>query len=278
MEKAALETEPGVLVPLITLRKSSGENLKPIVLCLAQGGKADFLSQRSEELAELLAGGAAVCLMDLRGTGETTVSGGRGRSSRSTALSATELMLGQPLLGSRLRDLRSALAYVKQRPGLDPRRIAVYGDSFTPSNSRGVNLAVPLGVEEMPNQSEPLGGLLSLLVALFEDDVKCIYASGGLLSFSSVLASPFCYLPFDVVVPGSVEAGDLQSLVTALAPLAIMLEGLVDGQNRLVEDKMVQEVYAPAFDAYKSHARRLVVIQQVSKPRAKVEWLLKALE
>jgi hypothetical protein len=56
------------------------------------------------------------------------------------------------------------------------------------------------------------------------------------------------------------------------------LEGLVDGQNRLVEDKMVQEVYAPAFDAYKSHARRLVVNQQVSKPRAKVEWLLKALE
>jgi hypothetical protein len=262
----------------MTLGVSAGGNLKPIVLCVAQEGKAAFLRKRSEELEGLLSGGAAVCLMDLRGTGETAVPGGRGRTSPSTALSATELMLGQPLLGSRLRDLRTVLGYLKQRPGLDPQRIVVYGDSFAASNPREVNLAVPLGIDEMPNQSEPLGGLLSLLLALFEDDVRGVYASRGLLSYSSVLASPFCYLPFDVVVPGAIEAGDLRALVAALAPRAIMLEGLVDGQNRFAEENVAREVYAPAFDAYESHAHRFVFNQMVSQPQEKVNWLLKALE
>jgi len=278
LEKAALEIEPGILVPLVTLGTSLGDSAQPMVLCVAQGGKGDFLSKRSEELAELLAGGAAVCLMDLRGTGETALAGGRGRSSRSTAISATELMLGQPLLGSRLRDLRTVVAYLKQRPGLDPQRIAVYGDSFAASNPRDVDLAVPLGIDEIPKQSEPLGGFLSLLLALFEDDVKCIYASGGLLSFSSVLTSPFSYLPFDVVVPGVVEAGDLQILLAALAPLPVMLEGMVDGQNRLAEEGMAHDVFAMAFDSYKRHAQRFVVNQKVSESEAKVEWLLNALK
>ncbi len=278
MEKAALEVEPGILVPLITLGSSGGGAPQPIVLCLAQEGKDSFLKERAEELAGLLAGGAAVCLMDLRGTGETAVSGGRGRTSRNTSISATELMLGQTLVGSRLRDLRSVLGYLKQRPELDPKRIGVYGDSFAASNPADASLVVPLGTEATPSQSEPLGGLLSLLMALFEDDVKGVYVSGGLLSYFSVLESPFCYLPYDVVIPGAIAAGDLQLLTAALAPRAVMLEGLVDGQNRRVEESIAKHAYAPAFDAYRSHPQQLTLNQEVSQPGVKVDWLLNALE
>ena len=42
--------------------------------------------------------------------------------------------------------------------------------------------------------------------------------------YSSVLRSPFCYLPFDVAIPGAIEGGDLQLLAGALAPSAVMLE------------------------------------------------------
>jgi dienelactone hydrolase len=276
-ERAAIEVEPGIRVPLITLGSSGSGTPQPIVLCIAQAGKDTFLKQRSDELAGLLAGGAAICLMDLRGTGETAVLGGRGRTSRITSISATELMLGDTLVGGRLRDVRTVLAYLKQRPGLDSRRIAVYGDSFADSNALDANLAVPLGLETMPKQSEPLGGLLSLLLTLFEDDVRAVYVSRGLVSYSSILNSPFCYLPFDVVVPGAIEAGDLPLLAAALTPRAVMLEGLVDGENRLVPEDMAREIYAPAIEAYKNHERLFVINPKVSQPEVKVDWLLHAL-
>jgi hypothetical protein len=57
-----------------------------------------------------------------------------------------------------------------------------------------------------------------------------------------------------------------------------MLEGLVNGQNQLTEKEAAREAYAPAFDAYKSHAQRFVVKQTRSQPRAKVHWLLNTLE
>ncbi len=276
-EKVGLEVEPGILVPLITLGTSRGEGRRPIVLGVAQGGKGRFLKERSEELAGLLAGGVVVCLMDLRGTGETAVAGGRGRSSRGTSIAASELMLGQTLVGSRLRDLRSVLAYLRRSPELDAERIAVLGDSFTTSNPADANLVVPLGVEATPGVCEPLGGLLSLLVALFEEDVKVVYSSGGILSYACVLASPFCYVPYDVVVPGATGAGDLQLLAGVLAPRAIMLEGLVDGQNRRVEQSAAEKVYAPAFEAYRSNPAQFVLNEPVSRPEVKIAWILDAL-
>ena len=54
----------------------------------------------------------------------------------------------------------------------------------------------------MPDQAEPLGGLLALLGGLFEDDVRAVAVRGGLVSYASLLDSPFFYVPHDAVVPG----------------------------------------------------------------------------
>ena len=92
----------------------------PLVVAVAQQGKQAFFRQRSDVLAALLRGGAAVCLPDLRGTGETRPAGDRRgppaglfttveRTSEGTLLACGELMLGQTLLGTRLQDLRSVL-------------------------------------------------------------------------------------------------------------------------------------------------------------------------
>src|SRR5262249_33191361 len=144
--------------------------------------------------------------------------GARGRSSASTSQSASELMLGQTLLGARLRDLRSVRRYLSGRTDLDPLRVALWGDSFAPVNSHESNLAVPLDANRLPDPAEPLGGLLSLLSALFDEDIRAVYARGGLASFRSLLDSPFCYVPHDAIIPGALTAGDMNDVAAALAP------------------------------------------------------------
>jgi hypothetical protein len=247
-----LEVEPSIAVPLLMLipEHAPGARL-PVAVAVAQHGKGAFLKDRSSAIAELLQGGVAVCLPDLRGTGETKPAGdSRGRTGAGTALSASELMLGETLVGARLRDLRAVLRYLRSRPELDSARIGLWGDSFAPANADDRELAVPLDADRLPDQAEPLGGLLALFGALFEDDVRAVCARGGLTGYDALLRSPFCYVTHDVVVPGALTAGDLCDVAAALAPRPLRLVGLVDGLNRRVPADRLAGVYAPARAAY----------------------------
>ena len=139
-------------------------------------------------------------------------------------------MVGEPLLGARLRDLRSVLRYLRE--DLGAKRIALWGDSFAPVNGPDVRIDVPFDADKQPAQAEPLGDLLVLLAGLFEPDLKAIYGRGGLSRYQTVFQSPFVYLPHDAIIPGAMTAGDLDDIVAALAPRPVRLEGLVDAQNR----------------------------------------------
>ena len=231
VERIALEVGRGVVVPVLLLVPPPGRgHVRPWCWGSAQEGKQAFLDQRSEPIAEWLGGGAAVCLVDVRGTGETRPrDGSRRHNGASAALSEAEWMLGQTLVGSRLRDVRSVLRYLRTRADLDAGRVALWGDSFAPANPEGRDLAVPLDADPFPHQAEPLGGLLALFAALFEDGVRAVYVRGGLTGFESLLQSPFFYVPHDALIPGALTAGDLCDVAAALAPRPLRMEGLVDG-------------------------------------------------
>lgn len=279
IERLALEVEPDIVVPLVLLIPPSKSGKRPpVVLGLAQDGKEGFLKHRSEAIAELLAGGAAVCLLDVRGTGETRPAGdSRRHTGSSTALSATEALLGQTLLGSRLRDVRSTLRYLRGRGDLDPRRLALWGDSFAPANPRDRNLAVPLEVDPFPAVAEPLGGLLALFGALFENDVRAVSIRGGLAGYDTLLHSPFCYVPHDALVPGALTAGDLSDVAAVLAPTALRLDNLVDGLNREVPAETVARIYVVARRAYRSGKAedRLLVAGKERQAELPGNWLLR---
>jgi cephalosporin-C deacetylase-like acetyl esterase len=280
VERIALEFEPRIVVPLVLLipERPAGTRL-PVVIAFAQHGKQAFLKERSAPIAELLRGGLAVCLPDLRGTGETRPAGdSRGRQSAATSLSASELMLGQTLLGERLRDLRSVMQYLATRAELDPGRVGLWGDSFAPVNAPNRNLAVPLDADRLPDQSEPLGTTLALLAALFEDNVQAVYARGGLTGFASLLDSPFLYVPHDAVVPGALTIGDLCDVAAALAPRPLRLAGLVDGGNRRVSAERLNKDLAPTRAGYESaKAIDRLVIDASRDPAEAARWLLSQL-
>lgn len=281
MERLLLELEPPVVVPaLLLLPPRKGDAKLPVVVGFSQQGKQEFLKQRSELIAELLQNGVAVCLLDVRGTGETRPGDGRGRGSSATSLSATELMVGQTLLGSRVRDLRSLLMLLRKREEIDPARLALWGDSFAPANAADRNLAVPLDAEKLPEQAEPLGGLLALLGALFEDQVKAVYARGGLSSYQTALQNQFLYLPHDIVIPGALTAGDLTDVAAAVAPRPLRLEGLVDAQNRKVPVDAATKAYDFARASYRAAttAERLEIVSDEAKPSVTAQWLLTQLK
>jgi dienelactone hydrolase len=274
-ERLLLEPEPGILIPALLLRPPSRPGRRPpVVVAVAQAGKQAFLKERAETVAALLDGGAAVCLPDLRGTGETRPGSSRRYNSSATTLSAGELLLGQTLLGSRLRDLRSLLRYLRTRDDLDGRRLALWSDSFAPVNAPDRRVEVPPDVEKQPDQAEPLGGLLALLGAQFEDDVRAVTARGGLVSYESLLQGQFLYVPHDALVPGALTAGDLADVAAALAPRPLRLEALVDGVNRRASAETLNEAYAAAQTAYRvaGVAKRLRL--EPTPNEAVAKWLL----
>lgn len=279
VERIALEVEPGIVVPLVLFTPSTaGRNRLPVVVAISQAGKSEFLSHRSDGIAELLAGGAAICLPDLRGTGETRPEGeSRGRSGASTSISSSEFMLGQTLVGSRLRDLRSVLRYLRTRPELDASRIALWGDSFATPNPDDRRLDVPLDADNLPGLAEPLGGLLALLGSLFEDDSHAVYIRGGLLGFQSLLDSPFCYVPHDSIVPGALTAGDVCDVAAALAPRPLRLDGLVNGVNRLASPAALGKTFEVARDAYRAvdASDRLYLADGTASSDSPAAWILK---
>ncbi|MDA1013361.1 MAG: hypothetical protein O3A00_02785 [Planctomycetota bacterium] len=248
IERIQIATEPGIIVPVLLLHSKGGS--RRVVIGVAQSGKQHFLEQRSGQIAELLEAGTTVCLLDVRGTGETDPGDGRGRYSTITTLSSNELMLGQTLVAARLRDLRQVIRYLRGRDDVNPKRIVLWGDSFAPTNAADTNFAVPRRVDSRPHQSEPLGGLLVMLCALFDEQIEAVSVSGGLTGFRDVLASPYCYVPHDIVIPRVLTTGDLSDVAAAIAPRPLRLNGLVDGLNRRVADQPIRNTYERAVKAY----------------------------
>jgi hypothetical protein len=278
VERIVLQTEPDIIVPtLLLLPDRSSDRRPPVVVAVAQGGKAGFLQHRRGPIAGLLAGGVAVCLPDLRGLGETAPDGSRGPWGSMTAHSSTELMLGGTIVGAQLRDLRSVLRYLRTREDLDTQKVGLWGDSFVPTNPPETDFRVPRRVDGRARQPEPIGGLLALLGALFEDEVCAVCGRGGLSDFHSVLASQFVYIPHDVVIPGVLCIGDLCDVAAALAPRPLRLDELVDGYNRRRANATLQDLYRPAVESYRAmHASGNF---SFGKPEADpAQWLLEQVQ
>jgi len=149
-------------------------------------------------------------------------------------MAANELMLANTLLGAQLKDARTIFGYLSQRPDIDRRKIALWGDSFGAVNPRNMlfdKSANQPGGPEIP-QAEPLGSLLALLTALYEPDIRAVATRRGLPSFLSLLDDRFVCVPLDVIAPGILEVGDLPDIVTAIAPRPVLVQAAVDGRNR----------------------------------------------
>ena len=203
LARLALEVEPGIVVPFFLITPKDAKGKVPVVVMVAQGGKAGFLTERADALAAFLKAGVAVCLVDVRGTGETMAGASAGRGSSRTSISQTNLILGQTVLGSQLRDLRTVIHWLRAHDGIDGTKLAVWGDSFAKRNAEEANLRVPLDAADFPLIAEPGGEHLALFAALYEDGVRLIYTRGGLGGVLATLGGPYLYVPHEAIIPGN---------------------------------------------------------------------------
>jgi hypothetical protein len=72
-----------------------------------------------------------------------------------------------------------------------------------------------------------------MFAGLADENVKAIYARGGLSSYADAIKQPYLYLPHDVIVPGAAIGPSLESMRKALGKRAVFVD-TVDAQNRLV--------------------------------------------
>jgi dienelactone hydrolase len=261
VEGITIQVEPGITVPMLLFKPATKEKT-PVVVGLAEGGKETFLSVRSGDIERLLKSGVAVCLPDVRGTGETSPDFRRDPDGEEIMRAVDENMLGETLVGRRLKDVRTVLVYLRQRKDLDSARVALWGESLVPLNSSRIVLDELQHWQVGPQiqqQAEPLGGLLALLGALYEGNVRTIAVRGGLASYSSVLDDAFAYVPGDVIVPGLLETGDVADIAASLAPQAILFEDPVDGKNRALAELDMRSEFQPLYDAYRGAPADLVI-------------------
>ena len=128
------------------------------------------------------------------------------------------------------------LAYLEQRLDLGAKRLALWGESLMALNGALVRDELPwwqVG-PQIQHQGEPQGGLLAILGALYDPNVRAIAVRNGLANYSSILDDSFVYVPADITVPGFLEAGDIADVEAALAPKPMLLKDLIEGKNRLV--------------------------------------------
>ena len=76
-----------------------------------------------------------------------------------------------------------------------------------------------------------------------EPEVAAVYVRGGLSGYRSLLDSPFCFVPYDALIPGALTAGDLSDVAGVLANRSLRLEGLVDGFNRAMSPEAARKQY-----------------------------------
>ena len=225
----AIEIESGIVVPGLLLFPKNAKGKLPVVVMIAQGGKAGFLNQRGESIAAFLDAGFAVCLPDVRGTGETQPGTSASRGSSRTTISQTNLMLGQPVIGAQLRDVRAVIRWLQNHVRIDGQRMGVWGDSFAQVNAKDALLAVPLDAGDFPHIAEPNGDLLALLAALIEDKVKAVYTRGGLRGG----LGNYIYVPHEAVVPGATQSDIGGDALAALASNS-KRDALVNSLNQSV--------------------------------------------
>ncbi|MBS1824206.1 MAG: acetylxylan esterase [Acidobacteria bacterium] len=234
-----VESEAGIHVPFVLLPGEKVDGRRPVVIAVSHAGKEGLWRTRHAEIQALVRAGVSVCLVDVRGTGETLTDRRRGPSSTEVALGATELMLGGSLLGARVKDVRAVLAYLRTRPDVDASRIAIWGDSEAAVNQGRIRVDETPGWQIGPDvqyEADPMGGLVALFAALYEPQVRAVAARRTLVSYESLLADTFAYVPGHVVAPDLLSAGDVEDVIAALAA-KVRMEEPVDGRNRLVESE-----------------------------------------
>ncbi len=292
IERAVVSLGDEVPVPLILFLPMASKQV-PLVVGIADKGKAQLLSERLDFVTQLLASGVAVGLVDVRGTGETAPAGGRDRTSHATSLSSSMQMLGPELSGGQVVDFLAAIGAIARRKDIDASRIALWGDSLAKTNAPDANLVVPHAVDDQPGQAEPMASFVALMTMVFVNrtdkpqlaeragligSIQAIYLQRGLTAYAGVFDLPRFYLPHDAITRDWAYSGDMAGIAAFLAPLPLRMANPVDAGNRPLGTDALQAAWRHVRSAYEDRgAGATLVLTGDDDPATAADWLIEQL-
>ncbi|MEK7270429.1 MAG: acetylxylan esterase [Planctomycetota bacterium] len=157
IEKWILESESGILLPSLLLLPPASRGPLPAVLWLHPEGKNRAIW--SADARRILARGAAVLALDLRGTGETE----NLQNPKACPDARNGLVLGRPLPGQHVADVEAALGFLARHPRTAGRRVNVAGTGYggfvaVLSAAAGLELGA-VAADRMPSDFVWKGGM-----------------------------------------------------------------------------------------------------------------------
>ena len=234
IEKWLIDTEPGVRLPALLIRRQ-GAPADPtrVVIHASPKGKQNVFEKAHFPLQELLDEGAPVLAVDVRGWGETRWHKEADKPmatwqqytapvrGEETILTYNALRNGQTMVGQWAYDLLAAASWVRDRMGLDGGpgpRITFWGEGR-------------LGVAALHTLALSPNGLTD---AVLQDT---------LYAYDDWVCTRYYDVPVSLVIPGILEDYDLPELTWALSAArgrcAVTWINPVDAKDNSVEPEIV---------------------------------------
>jgi len=235
LEELALEPEEDIELPATLVYPArEGWHGGAVVYFDDRGRWTDLRAHgmlaRMTHFIEERTNGPAVFTVDLRGWGDTRPADMpydmAGWADRSRWIAYVSAALGDPILGMRIRDGLSSLAYLRSRKEIDPRKIVVGG--------RGA------------------GGMVALHVAAIDGKVAGVFSAEALATFDSLATSPHYAWSHEDFLPGVLRHYDLPELVSTLAMPCLLVNPL-DAEKAPVDTESAADVFKPS-DTIQVHA------------------------
>jgi dienelactone hydrolase len=170
--------------------------------------------------------GRVIWAADIRGIGDMRPEVGRGNPGYTISHDSEEdfawasLILGDPLLSQRIRDVLAVVQAIRNEPGSGNRSITVA--------ARG-RLTVP-----------------ALFAFVASPQIGSLYLAGGLVSYQNLLGTEIYRQPLSNFAWDLFRRTDLPKLAAQAAPRRVHVAGPVDGANNQVEVAAVRSAYSSA--------------------------------
>lgn len=242
IEKIELLSEPGIYVPIWVFVPESSSGVLPTVLYLNdEGMQADGMEFEGPEasglrhgvLDEMVRRGYLVIAADVRGIGQTRVSGMSSLSceefgqlfDRETAMAYAAWWMNESLLGMRVWDVLRCVDYAMQREGVDHRHLHLIGKGRA--------------------------GLWCLYAAALDSRIKNLICVDSLLSYRSLTQTDRYLYGADVFVPEILQHLDLPQVAAAVSPRPLTLIQPRNAMKERVSALAADREYQWTGDIYK---------------------------
>jgi dienelactone hydrolase len=132
--------------------------------------------------------------------------------------------LGRPLLGMRVADALEVSAYLRSRPDVDTRRIAVVGRGWA--------------------------GVVALFAAALDPGIQAAAVEGIPASYGEIARSEIYQQPVSLMLPGVLRDFDLPDVAGAVAPRALLVLNPTDALTKKMTREAALEALKPASSAF----------------------------